>query len=341
MTKLNPSLKSVTIRDVARLAGVSVATISRYLNQTVPIAPETAELVHQAMLTLNYVPDLAARHLASRRTHNIGFLTHSMRGLYMATLLEGIEKTVRGAGYNLMVSTYRPDESEYDRPVFPLGRHNVDGLLVFTGTLTEAELWSLYRQNLPLVLIHQDAPQEMQIPSVTLQNRQAACEVVEHLIVNHGCENIVFVSGLQDQQDAVQRRQGYQDALKKHGLPFNAEFIIPGDFDRETSFKAFKNFLKLALPMQAVFAADDESAAGVYEATREAGLRIPQDVRVIGFDDQIFSNYLSPALSTVQAPTETAGRLAAEKLLEWIRFGRIAASTSLSGRALYRRSCGC
>ena len=340
MTKSTSPKKSATIRDVARLAGVSVATISRYLNGNTPLAPDTAERVCRAMQDLNYSPDLAAQNLATRRTRNIGFLTASMKGLYMTALLEGIENAVQSAGYNLLVSTYSSID-EPEAPIFPLGRHNVDGLLIFTGTLNQQELQTLYEQSLPLVLIHQTPPEGMMIPSVTLENRRAACEVVEHLIVRHACRKILFVSGPEEQQDALQRRLGYEDALHKHDIKLESDWVIPGGFDRSIAADSMRDFLKRNMPVQAVFAADDESAAGVYRAIIEAGLSIPEDIRVIGFDDQIFSTYLSPALSTAQAPTEMAGRVAVEKLLNWIRSQEVEKPVILAAQPVYRRSCGC
>jgi DNA-binding LacI/PurR family transcriptional regulator len=339
MTKSPPIKKSATIRDVARLAGVSVATISRYLNNHALLAEETASRVKLAMETLNYTPDMTARNLATRRTYTIGFLTDSIKGVYMTPLLEGIENAARSEGYNLMISTYAEDGM--GRKQLPLGRHNVDGLLIFSGTLNRHELLQLNHREMPFVLIHQTPPEDVQAPSVTIENKAASKRLVDHLIEIHGCRRILHLHGLKEQEDAAWRELGYVESLRQHGIPVEPGLIIPGLFERQIACQSLKTFIQSGEKFDAVFAADDESAVGVYMALQEAELRIPEDVRVVGFDNQIFTPYLVPALTTVHAPTADVGKMAVQKLFKLMRTGEVDPVELLPTDLVIRQSCGC
>ncbi len=339
MTKSSPSKKTATIRDVARLAGVSVATISRYLNNNAPMAEETAHRVKVAMEILNYTPDMTARNLATRRTCTIGFVTDSIQGVFMTPLLEGIESATRSEGYNLIIATYAEDS--LGRKQLPVGRHNVEGLLIFSGTLDHAELLQLHHRELPFVLIHQTPPEDIRVPGVTIENKAASKRLVDHLIETHGCQRILHLYGAREQEDSTWREMGYEQSLHDHGIPVDPDLIIPGLFDRGVAYRSVMDFLKTGKKVDAIYAADDESAVGVYAALQEAGLRMPEDVRVVGFDDQIFTPYLNPPLTTVNAPTREVGRIAVQKLFKFMHSGVADALELLPTELVIRQSCGC
>lgn len=337
-----PSRKpsSVTIFDVAKRAGISPATVSRVLNQTAVVAPETVARVQAAMAELKYVPRTAARNLASRKTNTLGLLLTDIHGDFFVPLLSGIESAVREAGFDLLISTSgRPTpRSEFPRS---LGAHNTDGLLVFADSLGEAGLAHCYEQSVPMVLIHQSPPSSMDIPCVTVENKAASRKIVEHLIEAHGRRRIIFLKGPEGQEDSYWREMGYREALQTHDIPFDPNLLAPGEFDRDVAAASVRNLLAAGVEMDAIFSGDDEAAVGVLEALQAAGKRVPQDVAVVGFDDQRLSAYLTPPLTTVRAPTERVGYEAAQQLVKLIRTGQADRLTLLSTEIIIRRSCGC
>ena len=332
---------SVTIRDVARKAGVSVATVSRYINRNAPVSLEAAERLDKVMTELRYVPHAAARHLASRKTRVIGLLLTNMHNDFFAPLLNGIEQVVRKHGYNLLVATYHAN-SRADVPP-PIGPHNTDGLLVFADSLADEDLESLHASGFPMVLVHRTPPASLPIPSVTVENKSATHKLVEHLIVAHNKKRILFMRGPGHQEDSYWREMGYRSALEAHGIPFDENLVLLGNFEREIAYDSLKHFLskEKQVVFDAVFSGDDDAAIGVINALTEHGYRVPEDVAVVGFDDVRFSAFLTPPLTTVRAPTETVGQIAAERLFDTLKKENSTGIVLLPTEIIYRRSCGC
>jgi DNA-binding LacI/PurR family transcriptional regulator len=326
-----------TIRDVARRAGVSVATISRYLNQNAPIAPETAERVRIAMHDLAYVPHPAARSLATNRKYTIGLALSTIQGDFFTPMLKGIEGVVTAEHFGLLIATPQPIQSS---PA-PLGPHNTDGMLVFLDGLDTALIRQYYQEHFPVVLIHQSAPNGMVIPSVTIENKSASSQLVSHLIEVHGRRRIAFLRGPDGNEDSYWREMGYRQALERHGLSIDSGLIATGDFDRSRADPATRQLLAEHPDVDAIFASDDESAVGAMSAVRAAGRRIPEDISVVGFDDQFLALYTDPPLTTIKAPTEEVGRTAARQLIQLIRNGEAASLVLLPSKVIIRSSCGC
>ncbi|PWH17858.1 MAG: LacI family transcriptional regulator [Anaerolineae bacterium] len=331
---------SVTIRDVARHAAVSVATVSRFINRTAPVSQEVAERIQQVMLDLNYKPHVAARQLATRRTLTVGLVIHNMHTDFFAPLLSGIEAVVSENQYNLLVATY-DYKTHHHRPL-PIGPHNTDGLLSYADCLNEEQLTDLCRVKFPVVLIHRTAPPQLRVPFVTVENKAATYKLISHLIETHGRRSIIFLRGPHEQEDSRWREQGYRDALEEHGISFNPDLMLCGEFNRHGAYTALKKFLaRRHPPFDAIFSGDDDAAIGVYKALREAGLRIPEDVSVVGFDDARLSTFLNPPLTTVRAPTQLVGQTAASILFDLLQERTVETCTLLSTEIVLRRSCGC
>src|SRR5512138_2502262 len=170
--------RSSTIADVARHAGVSIATVSRVLNASTPVQQEKAERVRLAMDALQFVPRHAARVLASRRTHTIGLLMSEISGAFFPPMLKGIEAAAHQAGYDLLIHSTK-QEGPSRRP---LGEHNTDGLLIFTDSLDHRDLHRLHNINFPMVLLHQSPPDSLNIPVIAIENKDGAAALVNHLI---------------------------------------------------------------------------------------------------------------------------------------------------------------
>jgi len=333
MTRSKPS--SVTIRDVARQAKVSVATVSRYINRAAPVSSEVAARVQAAMANLKFVPHASAQRLATHKTNALGLLVGSLHDFF-SPMFTGIEGVTNAAGFDLLISSSHQKELP-----LTLGPHNTDGLLVFWDSLSQASLRHAYEQAFPIVLIHQSPPEGLAIPCVTVENQAASRRLVDHLIEAHGRRRIVFLRGPADNEDSWRRETGYRQALDAHGLPFDQRLVTAGDYDRAVAEASIGRLLKAGVEFDAVFAADDDTAVGALAALRAAGRQVPEEVSVAGFDDQRISAYVSPPLTTVRAPTEEVGRQAAQQLVNLVRHKPAEPLILLPTELVIRRSCGC
>jgi DNA-binding LacI/PurR family transcriptional regulator len=329
---------NVTIEDVAELAGVSAMTVSRYLNNTGPVSMTTADRIQSAILNLNYIPHQGARALAGQKTHTLGLIVPQMNDVFFFQLINGIQQVVAGNGYDLLLySTTKP--GGVDLLNMPLGRHNTDGLIVFADTLDESSLRRLGEAQFPLVLLYRTPPDGLDIPTIAFENKDGAYRMVEHLI-RCGHERIAFLAGAPENEDAFWREAGYRQALADHGRPYDPELVEAAYFDDEIAGAIVTRWLAESKPIDAIFAADDVSARGAISALQAAGRLVPNDMGVAGFDDALLSQYIDPPLTTVRAPIEEAGQVAATQLLRLIHDETADMLTLLPTELIIRESCG-
>lgn len=337
---MNRKSSSVTIRDVARKAGVSPATVSRYINGSVPVSTEVAERIQAVMQELKYVPHAAARQLATQKAHAVGLLLTDLRNEFFSPLISGIESIVRQKGYNLLVASHLTG-NRVDAPI-PIGPHNSDGIIVFPGSLNDDEILKLHQSGFPLVLIYQTSPEGANIPSVTITNKRASKNLIDHLIEVHHRSKIIFVRGPANNEDSQRREMGYQESLAAHGIACDPNLIISGEFNRKDAYQSMVKFLENEHPdFDAVYTGNDEAAIGVMNALKEKGLSIPDDISVVGFDGLELSAFLTPPLTTIKAPTECVGKTAAQHLFKLLRGQDVDLVTLLSTEIVIRHSCGC
>jgi DNA-binding LacI/PurR family transcriptional regulator len=329
-----------TIHDVARAAGVSISTVSRVINGTVPVSNAVAARVEAAMQALRYVPRAAARSLATRRTQTLGLLMANMAGDFFEPLLSGIEAVATEADYALLISLAGRRGPHGALPP-GLGPHNCDGLLVFAGSLTAEGVAHGHALGLPMVLIQLRPPEGVPVPCVTIENRAAAREIVEHLIVVHGRRRIVMLLGPAGNEDGERREAGYHEALAAHGLANDHGMTLRGNFERGAARAAVSQLITSGAPFDAIFTGDDEAAVGALQALRSFGRQVPGEVSVAGFDDQRLAEVVSPPLTTVHAPTEQVGAEAARQLLRVVRGEAAKPRVVLPTKMVIRRSCGC
>lgn len=322
-----------TIDDVARHARVSISTVSRVLNGSAPVVDETAERVRRAVAELDYRPAAAAQILARRRTNTVGLLLSRISGDYVASLLRGIEAEVSGAGMNLLISTAGAGSGS------ALAEHNTDGLLVFADSLDDADIRTLWLREHPVVLLHRTPPEGVTVPCVTVENKQGARLLVDHLIEVHGCRSIGYLRGPAGHEDSAWRELGFREALSAHGLDPDAAPIGVGGFTAAGGQAQTAAWIAEGRPLDAIFAGDDASAVGALRAIRSAGLS--GRIAVVGFDDTPLARHFSPALTTVSAPTEEVGAEAVRQLLALERGDPATPLVLLPTRVIIRRSCGC
>jgi DNA-binding LacI/PurR family transcriptional regulator len=264
-----------------------------------------------------------------------------MHNNFFGPLLAGIEDVVREHNYNLLVATYHHNFRVESN--LPLGVHNTDGIIAFADSLSDEEIYSFYKRRFPIVLIHKTPSDKIKIPFTTIENKAATRKLIEHLITVHNRRRIILMRGSEQQEDAHWREVGFKTALAKHGIPFDEKLVLDGSFERIVAYKSLKTFL--ANPnrpeFDAIFAGDDDAALGIYDALKEEGFQIPQDISVVGFDNSLMAPFLNPPLTTVLAPTEQVGRSATNQLFCLLEKRSPELVKLLPTEMIVRQSCGC
>ncbi len=336
--KSNARATRATIEDVAKLAAVSTATVSRVLNNTGQVAKKTVSRVRAAIEQLDYVPHSGARQMAGGRQNLVGLIFPGIGDPFLTELLLGIEMCLVGEGYELLLYCTQRHSRKEQHTFLPLNEHNTDGLIVFANSLSEAELRRFHSHHLPVALLHQTAPTGLNIPCVTVENKAGAGKAVSHLIAC-GHRRIAFLTGPEGNEDSYWRELGYRETLAAHGIPFRPELVANGEFSAEVSETAVSQWLQNGTDIDAIFAADDNSAQGAIFALQQAGKRIPEDVAVVGFDDVNFARFMMPPLTTVRTPIKEAGHKAAKQLLKLMRGETADLLTLLPTELIIRESC--
>ncbi len=303
---------TITIRDVAKAAGVSVSTVSRVLNNKDDVAPATYEKVQKVIEELGYTSSLAARSMRSRRTGVIGLIVPDVADPFSILVMKGVNQAITELDYDLIIYTSgsikKRSAAERERHFVSLLNGSIaDGVIIVTPAATT------FSTAAPVVTIdpNNECPECL---TIIATNHAGAMAAMEYLI-GLGHRRIGFISGRPDLQSANHRLQGYLDALRQANIPQDPALIEIGDFSRETGRICARKLLSLPEPPTAIFAANDQSAIGAIEAAREMGLRVPEDLSVVGFDNIPEAAYYNPALTTVDQFIERMGYVATEMLL--------------------------
>ena len=326
----------VTIRDIARLSGVSYSTVSRALNGVGRIKPSTRKKVMEAASQLGYVPNRQARSLAGGQSNVIGMLVHGLDTDYIGQILKGADEELAQASYELMVFTTHRHKNKELSTVTRLMSGLTDGLLIVLPEGHQHYVKNLQEKNLPYVLVDTAVHSDDEGVTVTATNNQGAYEATKHLL-NLGHERIGFITGNLNLQIAVSRFEGYQRALTEAGIPFDIALIREGNFLQPRGREAALELLQRKHPPSAIFASNDVMALGVLEAAYELGVRVPDDLSVVGFDDVASAEYAIPKLTTVRQPIYEMGVVAARSLLGLLR-GEEVSSVQLGTQLIVRAS---
>lgn len=307
----------VTIRDVARAAGVSVATVSRVVNGTAVVREETRLRVEEEVARLGYSPNAAARSLITSRTSTVGVVLPDIWGEYFSEVIRGIDLAARQSGYHVLVSSSHSDAAE-TRDVLRAMHGRVDGVIVMSPHEPPRTLEGSFPPSLPAVYLN-SAPGGTR-PSLGVDNRGGARAMTARLLAL-GHRRIAFVTGPSSNFDAAERRKGFRDALRSAGLTADAAVEVSGDFSEESGERAGESVARLSPRPTALFAANDSMAIGVLIAFRRAGLAVPDDIAVAGFDDIPVARFAHPPLSTVRHDIRSLGERAFARLLSEIESG--------------------
>ena len=331
---------AATIRDVALRAGVSVATVSRALNQSGPVREDTRRRIEEAVTALQYRPNNAARSLITRRTGMFGVLLPDLHGEFFSELIRGLDEAAQRHGYHLLLSSSHDLAEELEAALHGM-QGRVDGLVVMAPRLSAAKLDVLLPRNTPVVLLN--SPQvAASVYNLRIDNRGGARAIVEHLI-SHGHRRIAMITGPAGNHDAEERLAGYRDALSDAGIACDDSLLIEGDFRTSGGHQATGIILSLAERPTAIFASNDAMALGALSALRDARVSVPEDMALAGFDDLSSTQYSIPPLSSVHISISELGARAIAGLSEVVTNGSPAAGRHevLHATAVLRRSCGC
>lgn len=329
---------SVTIVDVAREAGVSYSTVSRVINEYEYVQTETREKVLAAITRLGYVANPQARSLAGGRSRVIGLLVPELGNTYIGTIMRGIDAELALAQYDLMLYTTHHRQIKESRYVATLTRGMTDGLLLMVPRNSEAYVESLYHNRFPYVVIDHQGFDDYS-PAVMSTNWQGAFDATEYLL-DLGHTRIGHIAGDQRLSAGIDRLSGYRAALEKHHIAYDPTLVIEGFFNEAASCQAAHALLDRADRPTAIFAASDAGAFAALDAIRVRGLRVPEDISLIGFDDIPEAAYIHPALTTIRQPLYEMGRIATRMLLQIIATGTLLSKrTVVQTELVERQSC--
>jgi LacI family transcriptional regulator len=308
------SNSKVTIIDVAAEAGVSFGTVSRVINDDVHVKKETRERVLKAMKNLGFVANRQARSLAGGKSNSIGVLVPDLGTGYIGEIIRGIDAELSLTDLDLILYTTHRTASKEANYVANLARGMVDGLVLVLPRSPADFIGTLTQRNFPFVLIdHQGSGQDC--PAVGATNWQGGYNATEYLI-KLGHQRIGFITGWMDLGCALDRLDGYRSALRTYHILEVPELIYEGTFFQPEGYAGASALLDLPNPPTAIFASNDVMAMGAMDAIRNRGLRVPDDISVIGFDDIPQAAMIRPALTTVNQPLEKMGRVATQMLLD-------------------------
>jgi LacI family transcriptional regulator len=329
---------AATIRDVARAANVSVATVSRALNEHSNVSPDTRARVEKAARALGFVPSGTARSLITRRTQTIGVLLPDLYGEFFSELIRGIDTAARSHGLHLLLSGSHGDRAEAAAAIKAMSGR-VDGLLIMSPHLDARALADNLPRGLPVVLMNTRS-EGVEIASLTVDNYGGAYAMVRHLI-GRGHKSIAFIGGPEPNFEAQERLRGYSEALAQL-LPGSEPQVLAGDFTEESGWRVGNRIISMQRRPDAIFAANDAMAIGCLFSLGEAAIQVPRDIALVGFDDIPLARFVNPPLTTVRVRIAELGSLALERLALPIENRNLpsARPQTLRSELVVRSSCG-
>jgi DNA-binding LacI/PurR family transcriptional regulator len=325
-----PKRKQSTLSDIAAKSGVAAMTVSRVVNGTGYVSEETRKKVLTAVKEMNYRRNGLARNLKRQRTETVGLVLGDISNPFATELANAVRESLSSRGYNLFICISEHSAKEDIAAFESLADHNVDGIIVATRSNKEGDerLAGIADSNMCIVTVGRDF-QHSSVDHISADNLTGGYEATQHLI-DLGHKRIGFIGAAFENRSGLKRLQGYVDALEKHGIQVDERLItgragsasnVPGYSTERIGYEGMKRLLSLPQRPTAVFARNDFTAVGAMTAIKEAGLSIPKDIAIVGYDDTPLAIHTVPQLTTVRQPMRLQGQLAAEMLLERIASG--------------------
>lgn len=325
-----------TLSDVAIAAGVSPTAVSRYLNNRIELPQRTRARIDAAIAKLDYRPNLLARRLSSGKAEAISIVTPEISNPFFAELAAAVEAAADAHGYAVYMSSTHGDPVREGDAIKRLQDQHVDGLIMMTNRPDDGSLARLLAGIDTVVLLDEDIP-GVTVPKVFVQNEQGAYLGTRHLI-EAGHRDIAMVGGPADLMSVRERRMGFERAMAEAGLGVRPDWMKQGDYSRAYGARATAALLAGPLRPTAIMACSDYLAIGVLQAVRQAGLSVPADLSLVGFDDMAFAELVDPPLTTIRQPVAEMGRLAFERLLALLNKTEAEAEIRLPVMLVVRRS---
>lgn len=326
-----------TMKDIAKLAGVSTSTVSHVINKSRFVSEEISLRVNNAAQQLNYRPSALARSLKINRTKTIGMLVTTSTNPFFGEVVKGVERSCYQQGYNLILCNTEGDNERMRESINTLLQKRVDGLILMCSSL-EGERIDVFEQYPDIPVVVMDWGPMLFTSDKIQDNSLRGGYLAAKYLIESGHQQIGCITGPLVKHQAQMRYEGYKRALNEAGLDFNANWIIEADFECEGGYEAFnKMFAKGPLP-SSIFVCNDMMAMGVINAANEKGIRIPQDLSIIGYDDIHIAKFMSPSLTTIHQPKYRLGKAAVEALLNRLEKGAIDAQVVQLEPTLVERS---
>lgn len=305
--------KPASIKDIARLAGVSHSTVSRALHNHPLVNPETSKKILQIAQKHGYRPSAAARSLVTQRTYTIGVVVTNISDPFVAGVVNGIEEVASAQGFSVFLANANADPDQEIRVVESFEERRVDGIVVTSSRVGALYLPLLARRRVPIVLLNNQHPSQY-AHSIVIDSQQGSKDATRHLI-DLGHRRIAYLGDRFGRQSDTERFEGYRAALHEAGIRAARQYVVRGDGKAEGAVTAVAGLLALPQPPTAICCYNDMSAIGAMHRLRAAGLTIPGDISITGFDDLHISQFLNPPLTTVRQPMFEMGRMAMDTLI--------------------------
>ena len=335
---------SITIHDVAEVAGVSISTVSRVVNDLGRVAPETRRKVESAIRRLNFQPNSRAQALSRKRTDTIGLIVPDFEGQYFAMLMEGAHQEAQANGVHIMVLKANGPEEKIEAVTRLCSQGRTDGVILMLSELYSNVLEGIGPLTSPLVVLDQDV-HSWRLDNILLDNRLGAFEATRHFIDTHNVDDVFFLGGSENNVDTTDRALGFSDALRGTGLEAEQRQFFCRSYCYDEGYRlAGKNILPLIEPQKryGVVAANDDIAGGVMDFLMDSGIEVPRQAGVIGFDDSPIASQRRLKITTMRIPTKEIGRIAVRTILNRLT-GKVnePAKIVLKAELIVRQSCGC
>lgn len=329
-----------TIKQIARKANVSIATVSRALNNDSKVTPETREKILKISNELNYKPNLIARSFVKKKSNILGLILPGISDEFFTDIIRGVDEVTFNSGYYTMVASSHGFKNLSESILAFTNAGLVGGVILLLPTFTDEIKSTLQNVKIPVVVIG-GGKSDLGYDTVAIDNYQGAFNAAEFLIKKKGYKKIAHISGPADNDDAYLRKKGFVDACKKNGIQLNKTFLIDGDFTKESGYNGFIKLYSMPEKPEVIFTANDMMALGCYEAAAYLNINIPKEISLMGFDDIFISQYLNPGLTTVRVQIEEVGKAAASILINKLNGtnGKVHPLVKIPTELIIRNSC--
>jgi LacI family transcriptional regulator len=340
---------SITIHDVAEVAGVSISTVSRVVNDLGRVAPETRRKVELAIRRLNFRPNSRAQALSRKRTDTIGLIVPDFEGHYFAMLMEGAHQEAQANGVHIMVLKAKKPEEKIEAVTRLCSHGRTDGVILMLSDLNDTALFNNVLEGIgpiksPLVVLDQDV-HSWRLDNILVDNKLGAFEATKHFIYTHNVDDVFFLGGSENNVDTTARALGFSDAIKGTGLKAKQRQFFCRNYSYDEGYRlAGENILPLIEPQKryGIVAANDDIASGVMDFLMDSDIEVPKQAGVIGFDDSLIASQQRLKITTMRIPTKEIGKMAVRTILNrFTHKENEPAQIVLKAELIIRQSCGC